>query len=204
MNMIGDNMNVKSFIIGMVVTVLLMMTWSQRVVTAENKPSSGLSVPAEMVASYVHAVIQADRATYTTQIVDRMQARGITVASENWEQRGTLPLPVQFLSESARLVAENQRGVSFKLMSLWPINQHHAPAGEFEQVGLEQVLEYGDRPYTGVMTKGGIRYFQAIFADRAISQSCVGCHNAHAESPKRDFKLNDVMGGVLVTFPLVQ
>jgi len=130
--------------------------------------------------------------------------RGITVASENWEQRGTLPLPVQFLRESSRLVAENQKGVSFKLISLWPINQRNAPTNEFERTGLQEVLAQVDRPYTGIVTKGGSRYYQAVFADRAISQGCVGCHNAHAESPKRNFKLNDVMGGVLVTFPLPQ
>lgn len=198
-------MNLKSFAIGMVVAALLMTTWNHLDVTAESKSASDtINIPAETVASYIHAIIQADRTTYTTQIVDRMQLRGITVASENWEQRGTLPLPVQFLSESARLVAENRKGVSFKLMSLWPINQHNAPGSEFERKGLQEVLEHSDRPYIGIMTKSGNRYFQAIFADRAISQSCVGCHNAHTESPKRDFRLNDVMGGVLVTFPYAQ
>ena len=173
-------------------------------VTAENKQAGlPIGIPAETVAAYVHAVIEADRATYTTQIVERMQMRGIVVASENWEQRGTLPLPVQFLNESARLVAQNQKGVSFKLVSLWPINQRNGPANEFEREALEELRSRPDRPHTSVVTKGRQRYFQAVFADRAISQSCVGCHNAHPISPKRDFKLNDVMGGVVVTLPLL-
>jgi len=198
-------MNLKSFAGGMLVAVFLIGALGQIGVSADRMSANDtLSIPAETVAGYVHAIIQADRATYTTQIVDRMQLRGITVASENWEQRGTLPLPVQFLRESSRLVAENQKGVSFKLMSLWPINQRNAPTNEFERTGLQEVLAQVDRPYTGIVTKGGSRYYQAVFADRAISQGCVGCHNAHAESPKRNFKLNDVMGGVLVTFPLPQ
>jgi hypothetical protein len=197
-------MNLKSFAGGMLAAVFLIGALGQIGVTADSKSNDMVSIPAETVAGYVHAIIQADRATYTTQIVDRMQLRGITVASENWEQRGTLPLPVQFLRESSRLVAENQKGVSFKLMSLWPINQRNGPTNEFERTGLQEVLAQVDRPYTGIMTKGGSQYYQAVFADRAISQGCVGCHNAHAESPKRNFKLNDVMGGVLVTFPLPQ
>jgi hypothetical protein len=198
-------MNLKSFAGGMLVAVFLIGALGQIGVSADRMSANDtLSIPAETVAGYVHAIIQADRATYTTQIVDRMQLRGITVASENWEQRGTLPLPVQFLRESSRLVAENQKGVSFKLISLWPINQRNAPTNEFERTGLQEVLAQVDRPYTGIVTKGGSRYYQAVFADRAISQGCVGCHNAHAESPKRNFKLNDVMGGVLVTFPLPQ
>ena len=28
------------------------------------------------------------------------------------------------------------------------------------------------------------------------------CHNGHANSPRRDYKLNDIMGGVIVTIPI--
>lgn len=196
-------MNVKSFVSGGVLGMVVVAVLAQLSVTAESKqPNTPIGIPPETVAAYVHAVIQADRATYTTQIVERMQMRGAVVASENWEQRGTLPLPVQFLNESDRLVAENQKGVSFRLISLWPINQRNGPANDVEREALQEILTQGDRPHTGIITKGGLRYFQAVFADRAISQSCVGCHNAHPESPKADSKLNDVMGGVVITLPL--
>ncbi len=193
----------KSFVCGAFVAMLIVGALDRLSVTAESKQvGPPIGIPPETVAAYVHAVIQADRTTYTTQIVERMQMRGIVVASENWEQRGTLPLPVQFLNESARLVSENQKGVSFRLISLWAINQRNGPANAFERDGLQEILMHGDHPHTGIITKGGQRYFQAVFADRAISQSCVGCHNAHPASPKNDFKLNDVMGGVVITLPL--
>jgi hypothetical protein len=196
-------MNVKSFLYGGVLGMVVVAGLGQFNVTAESKQENlPVGIPPETVAAYVHAVIQADRTTYTTQIVERMQMRGIVVASENWEQRGTLPLPVQFLNESARLVAENQKGVSFRLISLWPINQRNRPASDFERAGLQEILTQGDRPHTGIITKGELRYFQAVFADRAISQSCVGCHNAHPDSPKTDFKLNDIIGGIVITLPL--
>ncbi|MBM4132659.1 MAG: DUF3365 domain-containing protein [Nitrospira sp.] len=35
-----------------------------------------------------------------------------------------------------------------------------------------------------------------------FSQACIGCHNAHPRSTKQDFKINDVLGGVLISFPL--
>ena len=49
---------------------------------------------------------------------------------------------------------------------------------------------------------GSDAYLQAVYADKAVSQACIGCHNAHPDSPKRDFKQNDVMGGMIVTIPL--
>jgi hypothetical protein len=196
-------MNVKSFLYGSVLGMVAVTALGQFNMTAESKQENlPIGIPPETVAAYVHAVIQADRTTYTTQIVERMQMRGVVVASENWEQRGTLPLPVQFLNESARLVAENQKGVSFRLISLWPINQRNRPANDFERAGLQEILTQGDRPHTGIITKGELRYFQAVFADRAISQGCVGCHNAHPDSPKIDLKLNDIMGGIVITLPL--
>jgi hypothetical protein len=32
----------------------------------------------------------------------------------------------------------------------------------------------------------------------------VSCHNAHKDSPRTDFKLNDVMGGVVLRIPMQQ
>ena len=87
-------------------------------------------------------------------------------------------------------------------MSLWPINERNKPSTDLEREGLEDVLTTYERPYTGIVTTGRTRYFQAIYADRAVSQACVGCHNAHPHSPKRNFKLNDVMGAIVITIPL--
>ncbi len=161
-----------------------------------------VGIPPETVADYLHAVIQADRTVYTTHIVERMQIKGIVVASENWEQRNTLPLPAQFLKEAARLVTENRVGVRYRLSSLWPINEQNGPVTDFERKGLGEVLVNPDRPHTGIVTSSRGRYFQAVYADRAISQTCVGCHNTHPNSPKRDFKPNDVIGAIVITIPL--
>lgn len=159
-------------------------------------------IPVATVANYLHNVIQADRTFYTTDVVERMQMRGIVVASENWRETARLPLPAQFLIESGRLVAQEGSGLRFRLISRWPINKSNKPASEFEQKGLSEIHMNPDNPYTGVTSEGGISVFQALYADRAVSQTCVGCHNAHPGSPKRDFKPRDVMGGLLLTIPL--
>ena len=157
-------------------------------------------IPPAKVADYVHAVIEADRTIYTTHVVARMQEKGIVVADEHWEQRNALPLPAQFLKYAGRMAAEGGSGIRYELMSLWPIR--NGPATEFERKGLEAVLANPEQPHTGVVKSGRKRYFQAVYADRAISKACVTCHNEHVLSPKRDFKLNDVMGGTVITIPL--
>jgi len=69
---------------------------------------------------------------------------------------------------------------------------------------LEAVLKNPDKPYTGVIKSGKRQFFQAVYADRAVSEACVVCHNTHPMSPKRDFHLKDVMGGLVITIPLNQ
>lgn len=165
-------------------------------------PLVGVSLPVETVADYVHAVIEADRDIYTRHVVERMQSKGIVVASENWREKNTLPLPAQFLIESGKFIAKKGIGIRYRLISLWPINKQNAAVTEFEQTGIGTFITQPTRPYVGFSETGGIRYFQAIYADLAVTQACIGCHNSHPNSPKRDFKLNDVIGGIVISIPL--
>ncbi len=164
--------------------------------------SAPISLPIETVANYIHAIIDADRNVYTRHVVERLQTKGIVVASENWEEKNTLPLPAQFLMESGRYIAKKGLGLQYRLISLWPINKRNAATNELEKTGLGTILTQPTRPYTGFMKVGETRYFQAVYADLAATQACIGCHNAHPDSPKRDFKIKDVMGAIVITIPV--
>jgi hypothetical protein len=156
----------------------------------------------EKVADQIHAVIQANRTIYATHVVDKLQAKGIVTAAEYWKQEDVLPLPAQFLIETGRLVGEKATGLKYRLVSLWPIYVWNAPSTDFERKGLEAISKHPEQPFTGFVKVGRDRSFQAVYADIAIAQSCVDCHNAHPNSPRRDFKLNDVMGGIVITIPI--
>jgi len=164
---------------------------------------SAVSLPIEMVADYVHAVVEANREVYTKHVVERLQARGVVVASENWEyQQNTMPLPAQLLMESDRVLERNGMGIQYRLISLWPINKRNVASGEFQKSGLTAILAHPTKPYTGYVTVGRARYFQAVYPDVAVTEGCIGCHNAHPESGKRDFKINDVMGAMVISIPV--
>ena len=160
-------------------------------------------IPPETVANYLHAVIEADRTFYTIHVVERMQNGGGAAAAENWRaQKNTLPLPAQFLMESSALSAMTGTPVRYRLISLWPINPLNGPRSAAEKAGLESLLTHPEQVVTGTVTQGNETYFQAIYADRAVSQSCVGCHNTHPQSAKKDFKLNAAMGGLVIEIPM--
>jgi hypothetical protein len=196
-------MNTRSFGYGFTLGAAFALFLSPFVLSAANKGSSSPSlIPAERVAEYVHSVIQADRSIYTTEVVERMKTQGIVTASENWRDSGKLPLPVQFLIEASRLMLHNPNGLRFRLISNWAINKENMPRTDFEETGLLQIAVSPERPYKGMKTEHGIEYFEALYPDIAVSQSCVRCHNTHPRSPKKDFRVGDVMGGLLVSIPV--
>jgi len=159
-------------------------------------------VAAERVAEFIHSVIEADRTLYTTHVVQRMQESDVVRADEAWKRETALPLPAQMLALSGLRVKSGGSGLEYRLVSLWPIYEKNRPATLFERTGLEAVTGDPSKPFTGVIWKDGLRYFTAIYADTAVSPSCVSCHNAHPLSPRQNYKLTDVMGGVVISFPL--
>ena len=165
-----------------------------------NKMAKGIKP--EIVADFIYAVIESDRTLYTTHVVDRMQETGTVIASEAWESRNALPLPAQLLLLSGNRVMQKGVGLEYRLASLLPIYKKNGPATKFEKIGLAAVEENPSKPYTGYINRGEKKYFQAIYADRAVSKACVNCHNTHLLSSKRDRKLGDVMGGIIITFPV--
>ena len=187
-----------------VITVAFLLGgfWTVAALHAAKENPTTVGIAPEKVADYIHAILEADRTFYTSHIVNRLQEKGILASTEHWERDSTLPLPAQFLQHSGRLVAESGRGIRYRLIGFSPIYQRNAPATEFERKALDVLRRQPDRPVTGIVSSGKKQYFQAIYADRAVSPACVTCHNGHPLSPKQNFKLNDVMGGIAITIPL--
>ncbi|MDT7042217.1 DUF3365 domain-containing protein [Candidatus Nitronereus thalassa] len=188
--------------VGMFGLVFLFTCWMNAFTSDAKRTEHIPGIPPDVVASYIHSIIQADRTIYSSFIVNRLHENKILDANEAWEQTNSLLLPAQFLQKSGRLVAEHGTGIRFRLISLWPIYERNGPVTDFERKGLKAVENNPDQPYSGVIQSGKISFFQAIYADQAVTASCVNCHNTHPLSPKRNFKLNDVMGAIVITIPL--
>jgi hypothetical protein len=157
------------------------------------------SVSARSMADAVHAVLEADRAVYTREVVNRLQNElGVIKATERWKEDKTLPLPAQMFRMGAELASSRTEGLHYALISAWAINRQNQPRTDSEKAGLQFISEHPDQNYYGDETLGGTRYFTADYPDKAVANACVQCHNQHVDSPRHDFVLGDVMGGVVV------
>ena len=174
--------------------------------TPEQAPAAAApaGISPQKFADAVHAVMNADRSVYTKKVVNRLQNQeGVIKASEHWEDDKALPLPAQMFRMGAEIVSKNEDvGFTYSLLSKWPINKQNKPSTELEQKGLDFVAENKGKNFYGEETLGGKKYFTAVYADTGVAEACIKCHNEHKDTPKTDFKLGDVMGGVVVRVPL--
>lgn len=123
-------------------------------------------------------------------------------ASEHWRDDKALPLPAQMFRMGAEMVAESRTDFSYALLSPWPVNKQNAPRTEAEEVGLQYVVDHVGENYYTEERLGDTTYFTAVYPDTAVADACVTCHNAHADSPRTDFELGEVMGGVVLRIPM--
>jgi hypothetical protein len=156
-------------------------------------------VSAREMADAVHAVLEADRTIYTQHVVNRLQNElQVIKASEHWREDRALPLPAQMFRMGAELATSRQTGLYYALLSEWPISRQNEPRTEVERAGLQFVAKNPNENYYSSERLGESNYFTAIYPDKAVANACVQCHNAHKDSPRHDFALGDVMGGVVV------
>jgi hypothetical protein len=164
---------------------------------------TGGGITPQSMADSLHSVMEADRTVYTRLIINRLQnEEKVIKASEHWKDDKALVLPAQMFRYGAEMVAEKGAGFSYSLLSLWPVNKQNTPRTDTEKTGLKFVADNPGKNYYAEEELGGAKYFTAVYADTAIAQACISCHNGHKDSPRTDFKMGEVMGGVVIRIPL--
>ena len=160
--------------------------------------AAGKRIPIEEVLAILNHENQMVREIYTGQIVLRGTKAGLKF-DENWRDEGfdAGPLPAQFLRLTAVSLEKSRMRLGLFLGSDYPINKANKFSGL--QLSMFRELRSDGRPRHFYMRDVGLHAY--MYADMAISKACVECHNEHDETPKEDWKLNDVMGATTWTYP---
>ena len=166
------------------------------------------TVSVKSMADALHMVMDSDRTVYTKKIVNRLVKKDKVIkASEHFEDDQALVLPAQMFRFGSEMVAERSASnpdvnFSYSLLSLWPVNKQNEPKTDAETEGLKFVAENKGKNFYTTEKLGKQEYFTAIYADIGVAPVCISCHNAHPDTPKTDFKIGDVMGGVVIRIPV--
>jgi hypothetical protein len=161
---------------------------AQKTETAPKKKLA-ISIKPRDVADNLHAALASDREVYT-------KATASHVGEKNFMS------PCELLRLSTEATASKGVEFSYVLRALRPVKQRNAPETDAEKKGLEFVATRPGEAYYEEELLGGRWYFTAVYPDVAVNSSCVSCHNQNPDSPKKDFKTGDVMGGLIVRVAL--
>jgi adenylate cyclase len=158
----------------------------------------GPTIPIAQALDACNAENAAVRGLYTKEIVGSGKLVGLAF-NEDWRVIGVEagPLPALFLRETAMSLEKNPVRLALFLGSDNPINTANLFQGE--QARRFDLIKADRKPQFFVTADTGLQ--TAMFADVAVADACVSCHNAHRESPKHDWRLGDVMGATTWTYP---
>lgn len=170
---------------------------------SSNKSPDGIDL--KIHTDSLFAIMKSNRTNYAKLVVERLGPDGINAISpvEHWKdlENGT-PLPAQMFRAGAEGVGKLTDNFTYSLQSIWPINSQNAPRTPMEREGLEFVREKPGENFYGKETLGDTTYFTAVYPDVGVTDACITCHNEHKDSPRTDFVIGEVMGGVVIRVPL--
>jgi PAS domain S-box-containing protein len=160
-------------------------------------------VSATQSAALQTEMIRELRSLYTSNVVERVRARGIEVTHEYAGKEAAIPLPATLTIELGRRIGAGQSGVQVRLYSDYPFpwRKDSGPRDGFEMEALRQLRENPSKPFqqfSDYENRPALRY---AVAD-VMRVSCVDCHNSHPASPKKDWRVGDVRGVLEIITPL--
>jgi len=164
----------------------------------DDNTGSAAMIPIETVFTIVAAENDAARSLYTKEIVDAGQKAGL-IFDEHWrdEHVEAGPLPALFLREASSSLQRSEVPLDLFLGSDFPIS----PANKFQGTQTEKFDRIKHTGEAQFFYASDTQLYTAMFADYASAQACVTCHNAHPDSPKKDWVLHDVMGATTWSYP---
>jgi HAMP domain-containing protein len=159
---------------------------------------------ARSTAQAISQQIRADREVYTDKVLGKLKRDGFDLKladMKSLDAAGHIPLAASFVHLTNDIV--NGQGLhQADLLSLWNINPDKKPRTPFESEALEYLTTHPTESRVGVSGDGASARFYFVTADTATAQVCADCHNALPASPRKNFRLNDVMGGLVISLPL--
>jgi len=143
------------------------------------------------------------RGYYAREVVSKVNGKGGFSAGFDHEGDQVIPLPATMIHELSALYAQQEGGSELSLYSRYPFpNRKDRTLDAFQTDALSHHDQPGAGPFVRREQRGGIDVVRVAIADPMQNQGCVGCHNAHPDTPRSDWKVGDVRGVLEVIRPV--
>lgn len=144
------------------------------------------------------------RAYYTENVIKKVKEQStLQVGFDHKNSATMIPLPATMIHDLSQKFSEAQSGMKLRLYSDFPFpNRKDRVLDQFSKDAIEFFKKNPDSVFSRVSLKSEEEIVRVAVADKMIAQSCVQCHNSHAQSPFTNWKIGDVRGVLEVEVPI--
>ena len=136
------------------------------------------------------------RGYYTDRVVKKLKARpDLKVSFDHMQDDNAVPLPATMVLDLSTLLAGSTNSTRVNLYSAWPFpGRKDRVTDGFMRDAMSHFITNANGTFVRTESAAGSTRVRVAIADVMANDSCVQCHNAHPDSPKRDWKVGDVRG----------
>lgn len=130
---------------------------------------------------------------FYSELVDRLDGRKVPITDAYLTTHGALPLPATFTIDAGERISKAESGMKVRIYSRYPWRSNGGPKDDFERKAisiLERDPKHPFHEFTLIDGRPSLLYATA----RIMEDSCVKCHNQSKNSPKKDWKVGEVVG----------
>ena len=146
------------------------------------------------------------RGYYVKSVIKKVKGNdtGLKISYDHKTMKNGIPLPATLIHDMSELLSKKSgENIKLKLYSPYPFPNR---AGRTIDSFGQQAMAFFDKNPDSVFVKQeklyGSDVVRVAVADKMVAQACVNCHNSRADTPKNDWKLNDVRGVLEVISPI--
>ncbi len=144
------------------------------------------------------------RAYYSANVVKKVKGgSNLKISYNHQDEDKSIPLPATMIQDLSQQFSQNGNNTKLKLYSDYPFPiRKDRKLDSFAKDAIGFFRENPDEVFVRNETLDGVESIRYAIADKLVNQSCVDCHNSHAETPKNDWRLGDVRGVLEVINPI--
>ncbi len=146
------------------------------------------------------------RAYYVKSVIKKVKGNdtGLKISYDHATMDDAIPLPATVIHDmSALLSKKGEDKIKLKLYSEYPFpNRKDRTLDSFGKDAMAFFKSNPDQEFVRHENLNGQDVVRVAMADKMVAEACVNCHNTRADTPKNDWKLNDVRGVLEVISPV--
>ena len=146
------------------------------------------------------------RGYYVKSVVKKVKGNdtGLKISYDHKTMKNGIPLPATLIHDMSELLSKKSgENIKLKLYSPYPFpNRAGRTIDSFGQKAMAFFDKNPDSVFVKQEKLDGSDVVRVAVADKMVAQACVNCHNSRADTPKNDWKLNDVRGVLEVISPI--